>query len=109
MADNQDPKTLIDPGLEAFLDSCLYDKGIKDVPKALHDQMMQDLAARLETWLMKSAFKKLEEKDAAPLKQLMDKGANQQEIMEFLQSRVPNLQEIFAEEMVNFKKAYVGA
>lgn len=110
MADNQESTTtFIDPGLEAFLDSCLVDKGIKDVPKELHDQMMQDLAARLETWLMQSVFKKLEEKDAQPLERLMDKGATQQEIMQFLQSRVPNLQNIFAEEMVNFKKAYVGA
>jgi dsDNA-binding SOS-regulon protein len=109
MADNQEPSTLMEPGLEAFLDSCLVDKGIKDVPKALHDQMMQDLAARLETWLMQAVFKKLEEKDAQPLESLMDKGAGQQEIMQFLQGRVPNLQEIFAEEMVNFKKAYLGA
>jgi hypothetical protein len=99
----------LDPGLEAFLDSCLYDKGITDVPKSLHDQMMQDLAARLETWLLQAVFKKLTEKDARPLEELMDKGANRREIMEFLQGRIPNLQEVFAAEMANFKKVYVGA
>jgi len=109
MANDQTPSSFMDPGTEAFLDSCLYDKGIRDVPKALHDQMLQDLAVRLETWLMQAVFKKLEEKDAQPLESLIDKGANQQEIMEFLQGRVPNLQEIFVQEMVNFKKAYVGA
>ncbi len=108
MAENK-TKVSVDPALEAFLDSCLWEKGIREVPKELHVQMTQDLAVRLETWLLQAMFKKLEEKDVQPLEVLVDKGATQTEIMEFLRARVPDFQAVVAEEMEKFKKVYVGA
>ena len=106
--ENQNNPSQLNPPLEAFLDSCLWDKGIRDVPEDLHKQMIEDLANRLQTWLMQAVFAELKESDAPEVEALMDKGASQEEIMQLLYSKVPNLEEIFSKEMAAFKKAYLG-
>ena len=98
----------INPPLYAFLDSCLFDKGIKDIPDSLKEQMITDLADRLQQWLMQSVFQHLPEAAAPDMEKLMDKGATQDEIMGFLQTRVPGINKIFEEEMIKFKQAYLG-
>lgn len=98
----------INPPLYAFLDSCLFDKGIKDIPDSLKEQMITDLADRLQQWLMQSVFQHLPEEAAPDMEKLMDKGASQDEIMVFLQTRVPGISKIFEDEMVKFKQAYLG-
>src|SRR5579872_3862457 len=94
------------PPLYAFLDSCLFDKGVKDIPDSLKQQMIADLADRLQQWLMQAVFMHLPEAAAPELEKLMDNGAPQPEIMEFLQTRVPNINKIFEDEMLKFKQAY---
>jgi len=106
--DNQQNLKTANPPLYAFLDSCLFDKGIKDIPEELREQMITDLSDRLQQWLMQSVFAHLPEAAAPEMDKLMDKGASQEEIMEFLQTRVPNINKIFEEEMVKFKQAYLG-
>lgn len=94
--------------LRTFLDSCLYDKGIKDIPDSLKEQMIQDLSLRLQQWLMQSVFQYLPENSATEMEQLMEKQADQEEIMFFLTQKIPNLNKIFEEEMIKFKQAYLG-
>ncbi len=99
---------ILNPPLYAFLDSCLFDKGIKDVPENLKEQMIQDLSVRLEQWLMQSVFMHLPENAAPELEKLMEEESSKQQVMEFLQTRVPNVNQIFEQEMVKFKQAYIG-
>jgi len=98
----------INPALYAFLDSCLFDKGIKDIPDSLKEQMIADLADRLQQWLMQSVFQHLPEEAAPDMEKLIDGGASQDEIMGFLQTRVPGINKIFEQEMAKFKQAYLG-
>jgi hypothetical protein len=98
----------INPPLYAFLDSCLFDKGIKDIPESLKGEMITDLADRLQQWLMQAVFMHLPEEAAPDMEKLMDRGAPQEEIMGFLQTRVPGINKIFEEEMIKFKQAYLG-
>lgn len=99
---------LITPPLYAFLDSCLYDKGIKDIPESLKEQMIKDLADRLQQWLMQSIFQHLPESAAPEMEKLLAKGSSQEEIMAFVGTQIPNISEIFKDEMVKFKQAYLG-
>ena len=96
------------PPLYTFLDSCLYDKGIRDIPESLKNEMIADLADRLQQWLMQSVFMHLPEEAAPDMEKLMDEGASQEQIMQFLQTRVPNINGIFEQEMLKFKEAYLG-
>jgi hypothetical protein len=98
----------VNPALYAFLDSCLYDKGIKDIPESLKKDMIADLADRLQQWLMQAVFMHLPESAAPDMEKLMDGGASQDEIMGFLQTRVPGINKIFEDEMTKFKQAYLG-
>jgi hypothetical protein len=98
----------IDPKLYLFLDSCLHDKGIKDIPEDLKNSMITDLASRLEQWLMQAVFENIPESAAAEMAELTSKGALKEEVMEFLNAKIPNLPQIFEAEMLKFKQAYLG-
>ncbi len=98
----------INPPLYAFLDSCLVEKGVKDIPDSLKEQMIQDLSQRLQLWLMQAVVMHLPEENALEFEQLMESGTEQEKIMEFLQSKVSNISQIFEQEMLNFKRAYLG-
>jgi uncharacterized hydantoinase/oxoprolinase family protein len=94
--------------LYTFLESCLEEKGVTDIPEDLKSNMITDLSDRLQKWLLQSIFMHISESAAAELEKLMESGASQEEIMEFLQTSVPNVNNIFGEEMLKFKEAYLG-
>ncbi len=95
------------PEIEAFLDSCLWDKGIKDVPKEMHDQMVQNLAARLESWMLNTALMSLSDDDNRAFEQLLETNPSQEQITQFLSDHIPGLPKIFEQAMFEFKQAYV--
>lgn len=107
--DNQNTQdNLITPPLYAFLDSCLVEKGIKDIPESLKEQMIKDLADRLQQWLMQSIFEHLPEEAAPEMEKLLATNPGQEEIMAFVTEKIPNITAIFKEEMAKFKQAYLG-
>jgi len=106
--DNNQSQNILDLGFEAFLDSCLEAKGIKPSTEELKKKMIHDLAVRLNEWLLTATFKHLNEQDAKDMEKMMDWGANQEETAKFFKERVPNIEQIYAEEMENFKKVYAG-
>ena len=108
MAGQTNQDNLITPPLYAFLDSCLYDKGVKDIPESLKEQMIKDLADRLQQWLMQSIFQHLPEEAAPEMEKLLATNPSQDEIMSFVGNKIPNISEIFKDEMVKFKQAYLG-
>jgi hypothetical protein len=91
-----------------FLDSCLWDKGIKDVPAEMKEQMIQNLAARLNAWMMQAALMHLPDKDASDLEKLSQSTTDPEEIQGFFRSRIPNLDKIFNDAMTEFKQAYLN-
>ena len=99
---NEDP-------LYFFLDSCLWDKGIREVPPEIKEKMIADLADRLQSWLLQATVKELSEKDAKDMEKLLDKGALQAEVTAFLKSRISNLDDIYKQAMESFKQAYLAA
>jgi len=108
MAGQTNQDNLITPPLYAFLDSCLFDKGVKDIPDSLKEQMIKDLADRLQQWLMQSIFQHLPEEAVPEMEKLLAMSPSQDEIMSFVGNKIPNIGEIFKDEMVKFKQAYLG-
>jgi hypothetical protein len=98
----------LNPPLYIFLETCLNDKGIKDIPEALKNDMINDLSERLQQWLIQSVFTHISSSAAVELEKLMETGASQEEVMLFLQNNVPNIGKIFEQEMSKFKQAYLG-
>lgn len=90
-----------------FLDSCLWDKGIKDVPEELKKQMIADLASRLNGWLITAAMNYLNEHSAKALDTFLETQPDQATTVAFLRTKIPNLDSIFSQAMLEFKQAYV--
>ncbi len=92
-----------------FLASCLNEKGMGIASEKLKEEMILDLAERLQAWLMQHLAGRLTESQVKDLDSLSEKGADRREIMEYLSAKIPNLEVAFAEEMEKFKKTYLEA
>ena len=97
----------ISPEIVEFLDSCLWDKGMRDLPNDLRVEMIQNLAARLQPWLLHAAAEKLSDKDANDLDAFLDETQDPIKVQGFLRERIPNLDQIFGDAMIQFKQTYV--
>jgi len=100
--------TFVEPAsVTVFLQRMLDDGGMKDVEPEIKNQMLNDLRARLENKLFATMVMKLPEVDLPALDQLITAQAGPQQIQQFLRQRIPNLEEIVAEAMLEFRKEYV--
>ncbi len=95
--------------ISIFLESCLVEKGFDTLPEETKQQMIDDLAGRLNKWLLTATFSKLSEVDQVAFGELMDKGsADQNTVEQFFRSRLPDIDRIYTEAMLEFKRVYVG-
>lgn len=107
MDQNQTQVQIPEP-IRLFLDSCLWDKGIKDVPEEMKEEMIRNLAARLNSWMMHAALMHLPNEYADEFEVLSENTSDPNLIQEFFQVKVPNLDKVLSESMIEFKKAYVN-
>lgn len=99
---------LVEPAaVTAFLEQVLDDGGMKDVEPGLKGQMLQDLRTRLQNNLFATIVTKLPEEDLPAFEALVSKPAPQADVQQFIRQRLPNLDQLLAEAMLNFRKQYV--
>lgn len=94
--------------IQIFLETCLVEKGIIDVPEDLRHRMIGDLAVRLEQWLVTDMIARLPQSDQQEFDRFLETQPTQPEIAVFLQQKIPNFQALYSDAMRAFKEAYVG-
>ena len=95
--------------VRVFLEACLWEKGIKSVDDKVREDMVQDLAPRLQDWLWQAVFSRLKQEDLPDWKLLMEAGPEPTDIWDFFREKIPNVDKVMEEAMAEFKKIYVGA
>ena len=105
----QSAREVLGPEMYEFLNSCIEEKGMGQASSELKEEMILDLAERLQAWLMQSVAKTISGQDAEALDKLTEQGASQQDIMAFLKQHIPNIEELFAQGMQEFKQTYLQA
>jgi len=94
--------------IQKFLEELLEEANIKNPTPELKEAMIGDLSGRLEQWLMMTVAKHLEPEDGAALEKLLEQKVSQDEIQSFLGQRIPDINTIIAQAMLDFKNAYLG-
>lgn len=97
-----------DNSLEDFIVNLLKDKGLAEEDKEVFEQLKSDLMGDLEDRINAAILAAMPEEKLASFEKILDQG-NAAEIQEFCAKNVPNLKEITALEMLNFRKTYLGA
>ena len=93
--------------LDEFVGKMLEEKGLAGEDKAVFVQLKEDLAGDLEERINAAILGALPADKMAQFEKLLD-GEKAKEIQEFLAKNIPNLNEITALEMLNFRKTYLS-
>ncbi len=94
--------------IHAFLKKMLEDSGQTDLTPALEEQMIADLNTRLEDRLILTAMENLSEADQDTLGKMAEDKATSKQMEEFVQTHVPNWEEVFAAALGDFRDTYLG-
>ena len=95
--------------LEEFVNNLLNEKNLPDnLPADVRDQMSRDLSERVEERIKAVIVSNLPEQYHEDLISLNSKGDNDQEVQQFIQGKIPNLDAVVAAELVRFRNTYLG-
>lgn len=76
--------------------------GLENLPIEAKTQIVQDVSQVLEMRTLERAYESLTEEQQAALDTLLDSGEDQK-IIEFLQTNISNMQELYLEEFTKVK------
>lgn len=92
-----------------FIEQLIKDQGLPQLDEAVHKQMVSDLSVRLTQFLNKRLIEAVPPEAMPELEQLLDQQPpDMSKIQEFIASKLPNMVEITANAMVEFRSLYLG-
>ena len=105
----QKEDAFLTPPIRMFLEMCLWEKGIRDSSPEVLEDMVRDLAPRLQDWLWQAIFPRLSDADLPEWKKLMEKEPSPEDINVFFKAKLPDFDNIMEQAMKEFKDIYVSA
>ena len=97
------------PEIKKFLQGLLVEANLGGLEPQLEEELLRDLNVRLEDRLVLTAASKLTAEKQDEFKNMTDKGVPQDEVEKFLRENVPNIEQVFAESMNEFREIYLNA
>lgn len=94
--------------VDDFLNLLLDEGGMGTVSVGVRAQMLNDLRVRLNERLFATALMNLPEEKVTELRELSEKGTSGEEVEKFIDTNIPNSQEIFAGAFLTFRNDYLG-
>lgn len=93
--------------LHNFLKDMLLEAGQVELTPEVEQAMIEDLGVRLETHLLMAAVSNLTEEQNVALENMVEAQNTSEEIQAFLESSIPNYNDVFAEALLGFRALYV--
>lgn len=91
-----------------FLLNLLEEAGIDVVPTSVRERMLADLAKRLDAKLTLAALAVLPEEKVAEFEDMLSGNQSVLEISGYLEENIPNIAEVYAKALVEFKRSYLS-
>ena len=95
------------PEIEQYLRELLREAGQTGLGGDLEKTLMADLYTRLEERLMLTALQHLTDEQQATLEKMAEDKKSQAEIQAFIQEKIPNYEEVFAQALIDFRNLYI--
>lgn len=98
--------SLADENIKQYVDLLVAEKKF-EVETEVLEQIKADLVKRLESIINTVILASLPKEKLEEFDVLLEKGAGE-EVSKFCEENIPNLQEVVTNELINFRKAYLG-
>ncbi|MDR3642029.1 MAG: DUF5663 domain-containing protein [Candidatus Doudnabacteria bacterium] len=106
MANLETKNNQAEQGLRTFVDNLVAAKNFEVEPDVM-EQIKADVYDRAEDIINATIMANIPPEKLEEFDKLLD-GGNQQAIEEFTNRQIPNLQELTAEALTNFRNTYLG-
>lgn len=91
-----------------FLDGLLQDAGMTTLDAEMREEMIKELYARLDNYITSTIVKSLPEENTEEFIRLNEEKRSQDKIQQFLQDKLPDAQQVFAQAFSEFRDLYLG-
>ncbi len=95
------------PALEQFVNRLLAEKKLSDLEPGVRDQAKADLLEKAEERVKAVIFANMPADKLAEFTGLMD-GGDEAKLQTFIQEAIPNLEQIIAQSLLDFRDTYLG-
>ncbi len=95
------------PALEQFVNRLLAEKKLSDLEPGVRDQAKADLLEKAEERVKAAIFANMPADKLAEFTGLMDSG-DEAKLQTFIQEAIPNLEQIIAQSLLDFRDTYLG-
>jgi len=94
--------------LREFAAALVKEKDFKDLDQETMEMLVSDVYDRLEERVNAAILASLPPEKVEDLEKLLDT-ASKEELSDFCERNIPNLQEVITEALISFKQTYLGA
>jgi len=94
--------------LKDFLEELLRDANVTQLDQKTHDDMIVELYTRLDDYILGTIMEKLPEDKMEEFTKMAEDNKNREELQSYLQTQIPEANEIFAKAMIDFRDLYLG-
>lgn len=98
----------IPPEIKNFLEGLIQDAGIATLDDQMHDEMIKELFARLDSFITTTIIDSLPSDKAEEFIKMSEAARPQDELQAYLTANVPNSQEVFKDAFTKFRTMYLG-
>ncbi|MEI6650394.1 MAG: hypothetical protein WCL23_03080 [Candidatus Moraniibacteriota bacterium] len=94
---------------QIFLERLVEEKGFVNLSEKLKADILDGLNARLVSFIVAAIAERLSEEDAERMNEIMEEGKemSMDTVIDFLNDRVPDLGEVTAGAMMDFRETYL--
>jgi hypothetical protein len=94
--------------VHAYLEGILKDSGMTGLTKEQREEMIQELASRLNMFLIGEIIDHMPAKYLEAFTKMHEQNRPQAEINRFIEEHVPNAKQVFSDIFVKFRELLVG-
>lgn len=94
--------------ISTFVDSLLEAKNFLEVNPEVLEQMKKDLITRVENRINAVIATNIPEDTREEFEKLIGSSASDEDVSKFCLDKIPNLQELIAKDLAQFKSVYIG-
>ncbi len=102
------PDTQIDPTLSNYAETLIRDKNYTSLTSEMYEEMKKDILKRLHDFMIAKTIAKLSEEDVKGLKALLDKNATDEEIQNFVASKIEDAPAFLGDVLFQFRQTFLG-
>jgi wyosine [tRNA(Phe)-imidazoG37] synthetase (radical SAM superfamily) len=94
--------------ISLFIDRLMEEKKFENISAEVLEQIKEDLTGRVEDRINAATLENMPKEKLEEFNELLDT-ANSEEIQQFCHKNIPNLDEVIAKELLNFRTIYLNS